>query len=95
MRRFEYDPEKDIANQRKHGVSFAEAKFAFDDPRMVIKPDDAHSFNEHRLFCFGKVNGDILTVRFTLRGKVIRIFGAAYWRKGRKIYEKAQRSLRE
>jgi len=28
-----------------------------------------------------------LTVRFTYRGSVIRIIGAGYWRKGRKIYE--------
>lgn len=29
----------------------------------------------------------ILTVRFTYRGSVIRIFGAGYWRKGKAIYE--------
>jgi hypothetical protein len=26
-------------------------------------------------------------VRFTVRGDAIRIFGAGYWRKGKKIYE--------
>jgi hypothetical protein len=29
-----------------------------------------------------------MTVRFTFRDEVIRIFGAGYWRNGRKIYEK-------
>lgn len=29
-----------------------------------------------------------LTVRFTYRGSVIRIFGAGYWRKGKVIYER-------
>ena len=29
----------------------------------------------------------IATVRFTYRDKVIRIFGAGYWRKGKQIYE--------
>ena len=28
-----------------------------------------------------------MTVRFTWRDGQIRIFGAGYWRKGRKIYE--------
>jgi hypothetical protein len=30
-----------------------------------------------------------VTVRFTYREGVIRIYGAGYWRKGRKIYEEA------
>ncbi len=29
----------------------------------------------------------IMTVRFTYRGRKIRIFGAAFWRKGKKRYE--------
>jgi uncharacterized protein len=31
-----------------------------------------------------------MTVRFVYKDQIIRIFGAGYWRKGRKIYEKAQ-----
>ena len=27
-------------------------------------------------------------VRFTYRGETIRIIGAGYWRKGRRLYEK-------
>ena len=34
----------------------------------------------------GKVDDGILTVRFTYRGETIRIIGAGYWRKGRRIY---------
>ena len=33
-----------------------------------------------------KVGEGILTVRFTYREHLIRIFGAGYWRKGRRIY---------
>jgi hypothetical protein len=33
------------------------------------------------------VSEGVLTVRFTYRGGVIRIFGAGYWRKGKRIYE--------
>ena len=44
-------------------------------------------------FCFGEVEGGILTVRFTYRGGVIRIFGAGYWRKGKAIYERENKFL--
>jgi uncharacterized protein len=32
------------------------------------------------------VEGSVMTVRFTWREQRIRIIGAGYWRKGRKIY---------
>lgn len=86
--RFEWDPEKDEENQKKHGVSFALAQYAFADPERVIAEDIAHSKTEKRYFCFGEVNGGVITVRFTYRGGVIRIIGAGYWRKGKAIYER-------
>ena len=85
--RFEWDEAKDQENQWKHGVSFLIAQFAFADPQRVIAEDIRHSTQEDRYYCIGKVADGILTVRFTLRGKVIRIFGAGYWRKGKKLYE--------
>jgi len=84
---FEWDPRKDLENQQKHGVSFFEAQYAFADPRRVIAEDLSHGDKEKRYYCFGRVGGGILTVRFTYRGGLIRIFGAGYWRKGRKTYE--------
>ena len=85
---FEWACAKDSENQRKHGVSFFEAQYAFADPRRVIAVDLAHSALEPRHFCFGKVLRGVLTVRFTYRGGVIRIIGAGYWRKGKSIYER-------
>lgn len=85
---FEWDHVKDIENQLKHRVSFTEAQLAFIDPYKIIHEDIEHSHNEKRFYCIGKVNNYILTVRFTYRKNKIRIFGAGYWRKGRKIYEK-------
>jgi uncharacterized DUF497 family protein len=75
-------------NQLRHGVSFTMAQFAFADPRRVIALDTSHSTDEERYFCFGEMAGGILTVRFTYRSNVIRIFGAGYWRKGKRIYER-------
>ena len=57
-------------------------------PRRVIARDIAHSQNEERYYCFGEVDGGILTVRSTYRASVIRIIGAGYWRKGKAIYER-------
>ena len=85
--RFEWDDRKDRANQRKHGVVFAVAQYAFADPHRVIAEDISHSRTEKRYYCFGKSAGGILTVRFTYREGVIRIIGAGYWRKGKRIYE--------
>ncbi len=85
--RFEWDARKDLENQRKHGVSFELAQYAFADPDRVIAEDVTHSTDEQRYFCFGRIGNDILSVRFTYRENVIRIFGAGYWRKGKKIYE--------
>ena len=85
---FEWDPPKDAENRAKHGIAFAVAQHAFADPQRVIAEDTAHSAGERRYFCFGRVGDGILTVRFTYRRGVIRIFGAGYWRKGRAIYER-------
>jgi uncharacterized protein len=87
MVQFEWDPAKDKANQDKHGISFAEAQFAFADPHRVIARDLEHSQAEERFYCFGLVKGGVLTVRFTYRDEVIRIIGAGYWRRGKAIYE--------
>jgi len=85
---FDWDSEKDLTNQAKHGVSFSEAQYAFTDPSRVIAEDLSHSKKEKRFFCFGKVGGGVMTVRFTYRSGVIRIYGAGYWRKGKKVYER-------
>lgn len=91
---FEWDKLKDAINEVKHGVSFSLAQFAFADPDLVIAEDLEHSFSdERRYFGFGKVNDEIITVRFTMREGKIRIIGAGYWRKGKKIYEEKTRKI--
>lgn len=85
---FDWDPDKDAENQRKHGVSFGRAQHAFADILRVIANDVTHSQTEDRFYCFGEVDGGVLTVRFTYRASVIRIIGAGYWRKGKTAYER-------
>ena len=84
---FEWDESKNKLNQVKHGVSFEFAQYAFADHHRIIVEDEKHSSEENRFYCIGKVNDEILMVRFTYRNKLIRIFGAGHWEKGKKIYE--------
>jgi|TARA_Y100000294_G_C8302172_1_gene235197 hypothetical protein len=41
--RFSWDPRKDSANQRKHGVSFREAQTVFYDEQALLIADPLHS----------------------------------------------------
>ena len=75
---FEWDDGKDHENREKHGVSFELAQYAFADPQRVVAQDMAHSSDETRFFCMGRIGGGILTVRFTYREGRIRIFGAGF-----------------
>ncbi len=86
--KFDWDPKKDQKNRKKHGIGFSEARIAFADAKRVIAEDLSHSSVEKRHYCFGRVGEGVMTVRFTYRGNVIRILGAGYWRKGKRIYER-------
>jgi uncharacterized protein len=89
---FEWDENKNALNIIKHGMSFETAREAFLDPDRVTINDDKHSAKEKRYFAFGMVNGAVLTVRYTRRGKTIRIFGAGYWRQGTERYYEEQKN---
>jgi len=85
---FEWNEAKSAENIIKHGLSFYEAQQTFLDKSRVILLDAKHSETEDRYFCIGKTpSGGIATVRFTIRNNTIRIIGAGYWRKGKRIYE--------
>ena len=74
---FDWDSKKDAENQQKHRVAFSRAQYAFADPRRVIAKDMAHSQAEERFYCFGEVDGGVLTVRFTYRARC----DSHYWRR--------------
>ncbi len=84
---FCWDEAKELANIEKHGVDFETAARAFTDPDRKIFTDERHGEAEHRYFCIGTVDHRVLTVRFVYRGSLIRIYGAGYWRTGRRYYE--------
>lgn len=85
---FEWDLQKELENIEKHGVTFHTAIEVFADPKVIHLEDENHSSEEDRFYAVGKtLEKKVITVRYTLRGKTIRIFGAAQWRKWRKYYE--------
>lgn len=51
--RFEWDEHKNSANQKKHGVSFDEARTAFLDESARVIPDPDHSQSEERFILLG------------------------------------------
>ena len=50
---FEWDPQKDESNQRKHGVSFRHAATVFRDPNQLSLFDEEHSEDEDRWITLG------------------------------------------
>ena len=74
---FSWDPKKAAANKRKHGVSFAEATTAFQDPLSVTIPDPDHSAREERFLLVGLSSlGRLLVVAHRELGLEIRIINA-------------------
>lgn len=50
---FEWDPRKDAENQRKHGMSFEEARTVFADEFALLLDDPDHSAAEDRFILLG------------------------------------------
>jgi len=51
--RFEWDPEKELSNRKKHGVPFEEAQTVFFDENARIISDPDHSEHEERFLILG------------------------------------------
>ena len=74
---YEWDPEKDQENQRRHGVSFAEASTVFLDPLAATVPDERFGLEESRFRTTGYTAANrVIIVAHTDRGDRIRIISA-------------------
>lgn len=51
--KFAWDENKNISNQKKHGLSFEEAKTVFYDENARLIPDPEHSKQEDRFILLG------------------------------------------
>jgi uncharacterized DUF497 family protein len=88
--KFEWDPNKESINIKKHGVTFEQAAYVFADQFSLSMFDDEHSDQEERWVILGKSNNEmILLVIHTFRNsedeETVRIISA---RKATKHEEK-------
>ena len=77
--KFEWDENKNLINQRKHGISFDEAKTVFYDDEALVIDDPEHSEEEDRFIILGLSNKtNLLVVCHCYRESetVIRIISA-------------------
>jgi len=79
MIRFEWDPAKAAANERKHRVSFDEAATAFSDPfaRIIFDPDHSDEEDRFVLLGFSMVSRVLVVCHcYRERDQVIRLISA-------------------
>lgn len=84
---FEWDPEKALQNEAKHGVPFKEAATVFGDPLSLDFDDPDHSTEEQRSLLVGQSEqGRLLIVAYAERGQNIRIISAREATRGEREY---------
>ena len=100
--RFDWDPDKAVANRKKHDVDFASAVTVFDDPLALSQYDFGHSEIEERWATIGKtLPGTVLVVIHTFNEAdpgemVIRIISAREATKNERMqYEKIAYGIQE
>jgi uncharacterized DUF497 family protein len=78
--RFEWDDEKDLLNQEKHGLSFAEARSLFESEGDYLEIfDDEHSDIEDRFIAIGPIERGLVVIVYTEPEEdTIRIIGARW-----------------
>jgi uncharacterized protein len=75
---FEWDEDKATLNARKHGVLFPVATRVFADQLGFELLIDHPRRDEERWNFLGLVDGRLLVVTYTMRGKVTRIISARF-----------------
>jgi len=79
--KYEWNEEKNILNQQKHGISFEEAKEVFEDPLQISRLDYRFSYFEERWITVGSTSKHkvlvVANLFFTENGEeIIRIVSA-------------------
>ena len=74
--RWEWDTAKAAANEKIHGVTFAEAATVLDDERAITR-EDTDSVGEQRFVSLGmSAEGNLLVVVYAWRPATIRLISA-------------------
>lgn len=81
--KFEWDKQKSIANQKKHGISFSDALTVFLDNHVNVELD---SEDEQRFAAIGPIRKKFFTIVYTKRKGKIRLISARRSRKDEEQY---------
>jgi hypothetical protein len=74
---FEWDPDKDALNSRKHGIQFSIAARVFFDPHRIEFFDGREDYGEDRWVTIGYAVNSLLYLVYTIRSEeAIRIISA-------------------
>jgi len=73
---FEWDEAKSAACLRERGFDFAYAIRAFLDRERVIRADDRYDYGEPRYRLYGRIDGRLFVIVYTVRPRAIRIISA-------------------
>ena len=83
---FDFDPEKSVANKRKHGIDFVEAQALWDDPDLLEVPLRVE--DEPRALVVGRIGEKHWSAVITYRQARIRIISVRRSRgEERALYE--------
>ena len=84
---FEWDDAKDLGNQRKHGLSFAEARQLFESGVGFLEIFDVeHSEFEDRFIAIGPIDRGLVVVVYTEQEEDrVRIIGARFANKREQV----------
>jgi uncharacterized protein len=89
---FEWDPNKAIANNRKHGVQFSEAVSVLGDDYAITIIDDESDSDEKRFVTLGMgLKERVLVVVYCYNGENIRIISARTAERSEREQYEAQR----
>lgn len=67
-----FDAAKNVANERKHGISLASAE-DFDMESAFIEVDDREEYGEIRYNALGFIAASLHSLTFTIRDQTIRV----------------------
>ena len=89
---FEWDDAKDLSNQRKHSLSFSEARRLFESEGEILEIFDAdHSDLEDRFIAIGPIDrGLVVVVSTEPEEGVVRIIGARLANKREQAFYRSQ-----
>lgn len=73
---FEWDEVKAASNLARHGVPFEYAARVFSDADRSERADDRRDYGEARRIVYGRIEGRLHVVVYTMRGDAVRLISA-------------------